>query len=332
MKWPWSRRSTQATRLALALQDNALAYVLAEAQPPGRFRILRHGVERPGPDSAEAYARRLAGMGFKGHAAVGMLRLPQYQIVQIEAPAVPPEELRTAARWQIRDMVSQHIDDLTLDVLRVGDEQARSGSSLFVVAGQNEAIRALMETAQILRCAMGVIDVQDLAQRNLQSLCAADLGVGLDRAHAAVTLSDDGQALLTICARDELFYTRRIDLGAGFAQLAWGGGMADASAAGLSLVEVGPDAERSQRLVVEIQRTLDLWDRTWPSLPLDRLLVYAGARTQELAGWLQQQLGQAVMPLDVSAHFEGFEGGSEEDHLLCWPLLGVLLRDEGRTL
>jgi len=330
MRWPWFRRRAPAVRLALALHDGALAYLLAERVQAQRWRILRLGVDRQEGDSTDALVKRLGGMGLRNHAAWGLLRPAQYQIVQIEAPAVPPEELRTAARWQIRDMVSQHIDDLTLDVLKVGDEEVRSTGSLFVVAGQNAAIRALMEIAQGLRCDLSVIDVQDLAQRNLQSLCAQDLGVG-ERAHAAVVLTDDSQALLTICARGELFYTRRIDLGVGFAQQAWSRGMV-AGKQDLSLIdETNPQAERSQRLVIEIQRTLDLWERTWPSLVLDRLLVQAGARTDEMVGWLRQELGQTVSPLDVIAHFEGFEEAGADEQQLCWPLLGLLLRDEGRT-
>jgi MSHA biogenesis protein MshI len=260
---------------------------------------------------------------------MGMLRPAQYQVLQIEAPAVPPEELRTAARWQIREMVSQHLDDLTLDVLKVGDEQVRATGSLFVVAAGNAEIRSLMQTAQALRCEVDVIDIHDLAQRNLQSALARRLGI-TGRAHAAVVVSDDSQALLTICANDELFYTRRIDLGEGFLRAAWGEGGDAQAAAGLTLA--GAEVDRAQRLVVEIQRSLDLWDRTWPMLVLDRILVQAGARTGEMARWLGQELGQAVLPLDVSPLFPGFEGGSDEDRRLCWPLLGVLLRSEDRKL
>jgi len=327
LKLPWFKRARQRHGLVLAWDGAALAYVQAQQEGPERFRVRRFGVLRPGDEGAEAFARRLAGLGLKGQAALGMLRSSQYQILQIEAPAVPPEELRTAARWQIREMVSQHLDDLTLDVLKVGDEQVRATGSLFVVAAGNAEIRAVMQTAQALRCEVDVIDIHDLAQRNLQSALARRLGLA-GRAHAAVVVSDDSQALLTICANEELFYTRRIDLGEGFMQAAWG---ADAGAeAGLTLA--GAEGDRAQRLVVEIQRSLDLWDRTWPMLVLDRILVQAGARTGEMARWLGQELGQAVLPLDVSALFPGFEGGSDEDRQLCWPLLGVLLRSEDRRL
>jgi MSHA biogenesis protein MshI len=327
---PFFGRRTQAEQLVLSWDGQVLAYVQAREEKSGVFRVQRIGVLRTGGDKAPDLARQLAALGLRGKAVRAMLRPAQYQILQIDAPAVPPEELRTAARWQIREMVSQHVDDLTLDVLRVGDERVRATGSVFVVAAPNAVIREVMQTAQAARCSVEVIDVQDLAQRNLQSALAQRQGAA-ERAHAAIVMTDDSQALLTICAYDELFYTRRIDLGAGFMQASWG--QADAPAVGdLTMVPAGQDVDRAQRLVVEIQRSLDLWDRTWPMLVLDRIGVQAGARTKELAALLASELGQTVAPLDVSALFPGFEGGSEADRQLCWPLLGVLLRREDRKL
>lgn len=327
----FGRRSTQTEQLVLAWDGQALAYVQARQEAAERYRVQRFGVLRPGGNkSTDELARQLVTAGLRGKAVRAMLRPAQYQVLQIDAPAVPPEELKTAARWQIREMVNLHLDDLTLDVLKVGDERVRASASVFVVAAPNAAIREVMETAQAARCNVDVIDIQDLAQRNLQSAQARRAGT-LERANAAIVMTDDGHALLTICAYEELFYTRRIDLGAGFMQAAWG----PASAMGEGSDELtmsGAENELSQRLVVEIQRSLDLWDRTWPSLVLDRISVQAGARTAEMASWLTRELGQTVGVLDVAALFPGFEGGSEADRQLCWPLLGVLLRSEGRRL
>ena len=327
----FGRRSAQTEQLVLAWDGQALAYVQAKQEGADRYRVQRFGVLRAGGNkSAEELARQLVTAGLRGKAVRAMLRPAQYQMLQIEAPAVPPEELKTAARWQIREMVNLHLDDLTLDVLKVGDERVRASGSVFVVAAPNAAIREVMETAQAARCSVDVIDIQDLAQRNLQSAQARRAGT-LERANAAIVMTDDGHALLTICAYEELFYTRRIDLGAGFMQASWGQATA-MDGGGDELTSSGAENELSQRLVVEIQRSLDLWDRTWPTLVLDRISVQAGARTAEMAGWLTRELGQAVGVLDVGALFPGFEGGSEADRQLCWPLLGVLLRSEGRRL
>jgi MSHA biogenesis protein MshI len=186
-----------------------------------------------------------------------------------------------------------------------------------------------MGIGEAMGCTVEVIDIQDMAQRNLQSAWT-HANATLERAHAALVVTEDHQAVLTISAYEELFYSRRIEVGAGFVVADWGG-------VGESVVEAGlgvapADSDRMQRLVVEIQRSLDLWDRTWPMLSLDSMSVYAGDRSDELARRLAQELGQAVNVLDVSALFPGFDGGTNADRLLCWPLLGSLMRTQSREL
>lgn len=386
MNWPWfGKRKSPREQLVLAWSDHALAYVQASRLDDGRMQVLRQGVERQGNDNAEDFAKRLGALGFKGRPARLMLRPAQYQVLQIDLPAVPPEELRAAARWQVREMVAQHIDDLTIDVLRVGDDQARTATHLFVVAAPNAVIREAMAMAAATRAKVDVIDVQDLAQRNLQTAHARQ-AQSLERAQAALVVTDEAQAVLTICANGELFYTRRIDVGAGFLQASWeaqaaaaspDGGLAagygapggydagygaapaygtaggygealgtgygndyggasgygDSGYGGAGAGDYGAGLPDSvQRLVTEIQRSLDLWDRTWSMLPLGGVSVQAGARSQELATTLGQALGQSVTLLDVAALFPGFTDSGDADSRLCWPLLGALLRDSGEAI
>lgn len=313
MRWLW-QRSRLSDRLVIAWSEKAMAYVHATPLKEGGFEVLRFGVERQGADSTEEFAKRLAALGFKGCQAFGMLRSAQYQMFQVEAPAVAPDELRAAARWKIRDMVDVHLDDLTLDVMRVGDEKGRANANLFVVTAANALIREVLEIGKAMRCTLDVIDIQGLAHRNLQTALARREG-RLARARAAIVLMDERYALLTISANEELYYKRRIDLGNTLAQEPW-----------------NQDSSAAQNLVVEVQRSLDLWERTWQDLPLDEVHVFAGDHSHEVMQALAQQLVQPVSVLDVSALFSGFEGGSDADRMLCWPLLGVLLRTESRKL
>ena len=85
-------------------------------------------------------------------------------------------------------------------------------------------------------------------------------------------------------------------------------------------------------MLVEVQRSLDLWDRSWSSLPLAGLKVLAGERSQELAAWLSRETGQTVGALDLGALFTGLEAFAPADVAVCAPLLGVLLRSETRKL
>ncbi len=346
----------------ISWSGKTFAFVRARQRADGLHELLKFGVERQGADSLEDFVRRLQALGLKGLAAQAMLRPGQYQVLQIDAPAVPPEELRSAARYQIREMIETHLDDVTLDVMRVGDGQQKGAGHLFVVAATNAVVREVRDLCDAMPWPLPVVDIQETAQRNLQCALAA-LDGHADRATAALVLIDGQQAVLTISARDELFYTRRFDLPEGFLTHSWGQGdnasaaadqaftpvdeyVPDYSVGGVSYgndysgaragvgnaTDGAGDDGPAQRLLVEVQRSLDVWDRSWSSMPLQCLRVFAGERSAELSRWLATQLGQTVLPMEVNALFPGFESGSAQDQAQCLPLLGVLMRTVGRKL
>jgi len=355
MRWPW-QRSRSADQWVLSWSGQVLAFVHAKRLSEGTFQVLSMGVESQGGDDQGAFVKRLQGMGLKGAQATIMLRSEQYQLLQIDTPAVPPEELRAAARYQVREMLQTHVDDVTIDVMRVGDGQHKGSGHSFVVAATNQVVKEALDLANAVGCEVSVIDIQESAQRNLQTALTQGDGT-LARANAALILDDAHQAVLTIAANEELFYTRRFDLPEGFLTGTWGQSIEvvapvdgftpveeyvpDYAGVGTSYGQdysdsrapalaasggTSADDERSQRLVVEIQRSLDVWDRTWSSLPLNGLRVFAGDRSLELAQWLTQQLGQSVTAMDVSTLFTGFEAARSQDQAMCLPLLGILLR------
>jgi MSHA biogenesis protein MshI len=172
---------------------------------------------------------------------------------------------------------------------------------------------------------------------------------------------------LTISANEELFYTRRFELPDGFLAASWGqdesapdrsvdsvesyipvgdyvpdSSMGDASYSGdfsdrraaliPTLAIPAKDNDKAQRFLVEVQRSLDLWSRTWARLPLNKVHIYAGERSQELSAWFGIQTGQTVVPMDVSSLFPGFERAAERDKALCLPLLGALKRTKSRKI
>jgi len=367
MRWPWRRRAG-GEQLVVSWAGQQLAFVLADTTQVGRYPILKYGVEKQGTDSLEDFIKRLQGLGLKGFATTIMMRPEQCQLLQIDAPAVPPEELRAAARYQIKELLTAHVDDITLDVMRVGDGEQKGSGQLFVAAANNTVLREALAIADAMGWTVGVIDIQECAQRNLQS-AAMKLEGRLERADATLVL-DQTQALLTISANEELFYTRRIELPDGFYDASWLPAEEDANAAAADAyvpvqayvpdfnvggVSHGTDYsipepdygaatrgaidpktragnEKAERFSLEVQRSLDIWSRTWSSLPLDSVRVSVGERSAELAAWLDQQLGQSVVALDLSTPFPGFDGGVLNGTAICAPLLGVLLRTETRKL
>lgn len=361
MRWPWKRAASQ-DQLVVSWSDKTLAYVRARAGAGGVVEVLQMGVERQGADGLDDLVHRLQALGLKGLQARVMLRPEQYQILQIDVPPVAPEELRSAARFQIREMVDAHIDDITLDVMRVGDGQQKGTPHLFVLAAATAKVREVLDLGEALHWAVSVIDIQETAQRNLQTLLARRDG-RLERADATLLIAGDQLAVLTISANEELFYTRRLELPEGFMDMSWGqgagavvapvnaftpvdeyvpdynvGGVSygndyTAAQAPLAATSGDPgDTDRSQRFLVEVQRSLDLWDRSWSHMPLAGLRVSAGARSAELATWLAREMGLPVSAMDLGAQFQGLPAVADADQAYCLPLLGVLLRTESREL
>ncbi len=313
MRWPWKRQASDE-QLVVSWSGQMLAFVLARRNTNGTHQLLKWGVERQGKGTLEHFVHRLEGLGLKGRPAHIMLRPEQCQVLQIDAPSVAPEELRAAARYQIKDMLQVPVDEVTLDVMRVGDESQKAKGQLFVVAATTAIVRSVIELGESMQWTMSVVDVQETAQRNLQSALALRDGVN-DRANAALVLVPGQQAVLTICVNDELFYTRRFAVADGFFASSW---------------VFNGDDDMAQQLLVEVQRSLDVWDRSWFNMPLAVFRVYAGERGSGLAEWLGPQLGQKVVPMDLNAMFPGFESATLMGLAPCLPLLGVLLRNERR--
>lgn len=328
MRWPWTPRRS-AHRLLLRRTGSGHAFVLtdgapAEQRPP---RLLRWGLL---PDARPVAAGE----------AIALLEPVDYQILKVDTPQVPPEELKSAARWQVKELVDADTAELTLDVMHVGGDVERAQRQLFVIAARNSAISALTGSAAGIHADITVVDVWETALRNLvtQQARQDDLAA---RACAAIHI-DPTQCLLVICSGDELFYTRRIEADPGLLARARGE-QPEASPQDLPLgFEYQPggafDAVALQEspLVVELQRSIDVWERSWPELPLARLYVVTAEHGADVAALIQRELGQRTVALDALAAFAPEapppEGEARQALAACLPLLGAALRTESRQL
>jgi MSHA biogenesis protein MshI len=341
MRFPWNKKPARSSgRLAIAIDNDAFSYV----ELIGR-QVVRSGTQPCGSDNPQQLARRVKALNLPGADVLTVLGLSDCQLLQIEAPAVPADEMRAAARWQIRDQVDIPVEELMLDVLAVGDQRAQHRRQLFVAAARNARVAELGAWMESAGLQPSVFDIAELAQRNLQCALAAQQGRGADA--SAALMVHGSQCLLTICANGELFYARRLDWNS------WSLGDMPAPAPveaatpartndlmsmeleGVDIVDYGAEPQDSSdaqhdntpRLAIEVQRSLDAWERFWPELPLQRLWVQAGDRTDALQGLLMRTLSLTVEAFDSSALFS-LAPESERPALM---LLGGLLRDDVRT-
>lgn len=366
MKLPWSRQQGQG-RLAFAWHNAAFCWVHAEGS-----RVLACGLESRaeagrgaglgggsggagsgagggapvGADSDEdaAFARRIRSLGLPDARVTAVLPLAACQLLQVEAPVVPAEELKAAARWKIKELVEGRLEDLTIDVMNVGDSRAKSRGQIYVAAAATRELRALSQWSEAARLPLEVIDIRETAQRNVQTAVAHARGRA-ERANAALVVHG-GTALLTLSAGGELFHARRLEWNPRWLDVASAVPVASLDPQGpisdyadLDIVDYGAEDHAAAAaqgevapIVLEMQRSLDVWDRSWPDLPLDRLVVHAQEHTDALVQLLGETLPLPVEALDFDALFPGLDRACTSTALrhAVVPLLGALLRDHHR--
>jgi MSHA biogenesis protein MshI len=334
MRWPFKPRAS-TSRLAVTSEPDRFAFALVD----GSGHLRAAGV-LPQGDSAQELARRVRGLNLPGRDVLAVLPLEHAQLLAVDAPAVKPEELKAAARWRIKDLVDARLDELTIDVMPVGDERPRPNRQVFVAAVQTARIQELAERIRSAGLELSVVDMAETTQRNVQ--CALAEAAGLSGRATAALVRHGPQCLLTLCAAGELFYARRLDwedlptLAPQAAPLA----MAEAPLESMDFVDYGAEPDGSEgdgsapRLVVELQRSMDVWERSWPDMPLAAMWLQLGEDSSTWAALMRTALGRPVDVLDAERLFPGLGAlvpSPSERHALM-PLLGALLRSETRQI
>jgi MSHA biogenesis protein MshI len=193
-----------------------------------------------------------------------------YQLQVMDAPEVPDEELRDAVRWRLNDVLDYPADTATVDVFSVpGDPGSPTRTrSVYAVAARNELIAERMESFSDARLSLRVIDIPEMAQRNMAAMYETP-----GRALALLSLSAD-RGLLTFTAAGELYLARGIDIGL----------------AQLGHAEGDLRKQLLDRLVLEVQRSLDHFDRQFSFLTLSRLVLAPLPEDSGLEAYLAENL------------------------------------------
>jgi MSHA biogenesis protein MshI len=236
------------------------------------------------------------------------LQVGEYQLLQVEPPAVAPEEMKAAIRWRIKELIDYSPEEATLDILEIPEDRKTTRNRfVYVACSPNNIIQRYVRAFQAARVPLLAIDIPELAQRNLARLFEpAGRGIAL--------LSFDSKgSLVTVSCAGELYLARRIEL-----TLA-------------QLMAAGDEQRQSmmERLVLELQRSLDNLERQYRSISVAKMLVSPVPDTVPLRDFLGQNLQMPVETLklheviDFSAVSDMDDPARQGEYL---PLLGAALR------
>ena len=240
-----------------------------------------------------------------------LLPARQYQMQLIDAPNVPEAEMKSALRWRLKDVLGYPVESATVDIMAIPTEQAAAGRgrSVYAVSARNQDIESRMRMFAQARIALRVIEVAEMAQRNLAILFESD-----QRALAMLSFSEEG-GLLTFTARGELYLSRRIEI----------------SLEQLIGVRAEMRDQLFERIALELQRSLDHFDRQFSNIPLARLLLAPLPDELGLSAYLAANLSapvEAVNLGDVLDFHEVPELREPAEQMMRWQTLGTALRVE----
>ncbi|WP_308602476.1 MULTISPECIES: agglutinin biogenesis protein MshI [unclassified Massilia] len=245
---------------------------------------VRQAVFYAGTDHAELLEK--AGRDLHAHAyrAITVLSPGEYQILLVDAPNVAVDELKTAVRWRLKDLLDFHVDDATIDVADLpvdANAAVRAQHSMFAVAARNSVIGARQKLFSAAKVDLSVIDIPEMAQRNISAL-VEPAGRGV----AMLSFGEDG-GLLTVSYRGELYLARRIDI------------------ALAQLLDEDHDRKNASfdRVTLELQRSLDNFERQYSFISVAKL-VLAPSPITGLDEYLSSNLYTPVETLDLATVFD----------------------------
>ena len=286
-------------------RETALAIVRRQ---PNANPLLKHCGIHP---SAEVKPEHILSALIQGsqlaHAPVsGVVGNDDYQLVQVEAPDVPANELRAAVRWKMRDVVTFPVEDATVDVFDVPSSPRRTQSHMkFAVAARNDAIKKIVDLLEHRARGFDSIDIPELCLRNLCVLLPQD-----EKGVALLALSEDF-AQLVITRKGVLYVARRIEL--------------------MKRDDIDLDESHSDiaagALALEIQRSVDYYESHFDQPAIhDLVIAPSEPRTRQLVRALTSETSLNIEVFEVERYFEVAPGIEIDTR---WPgliALGAALR------
>ena len=275
----FKRTKKHAACMTIAFLDDGIAAASITRVPEGKpvlaLSAFQAGAQPVTGEQLDKFGKEI---GASDYQFTTLLGNGEYQMLNVDAPNVLPEELKTAVRFRLQDMIDYHVDDATIDVLDIPVDKggASRTHTMFAVAARNSVIAQRQGLFEAAKLKLTVIDIPEMAQRNISALAEAP-GRGL----AMLSFHADG-GLLTVTFNGELYLARRIDVS--LPQLLDG------------------DIERRNgcfdKITLELQRSLDHFERQFHFIAVARLLL-APSGAPALHDYLSANLYMPVEELDL---------------------------------
>ena len=312
------KSKNQSVAAVIPSEEGISVATLKSGEGKPQLKVCDFSPWEEGVEHEKQLAQKAKEFSLSKHDCSTVMGLGEYSVLSVDAPDVPPAELRAAVRWQVKDLIDYHIDDAVIDVF---DSPPSGGQAqqnkMYVVASRTSTVREHVDQLQDADINLTTIDIPEMVLRNITSrLPENEAGV------AMVYLTRE-RGLIVVARQSTLYFARTLDIGYQYLNQ----GVSDDS--GLSL----ESNAAFDRLVLEVQRSLDYYDRYF-SQPAVAGLVLAPME-QPVPGldeYINQALGLSVRHLDLSEIVDCESPLSMAQQAHCLTAIGAALRQEPVSL
>jgi MSHA biogenesis protein MshI len=229
-----------------------------------------------------------------------VLEYPNYQIVQVEKPKVPDNELKEAIRWSLKDLVTTPVEDITLDIIDIPKNGVDDIAYVYVVFSPNKVIAELSNRLIDANMQLKTIEARMMAQRNIANLLAAP-----EQGEAMISFSHTG-ALLTFTHQGEICNARFIELDVN-------------------------RADSYEKISLEIQRSLDGFESKFRNVFIKKLLVAPFSVRDSFCNHLREAIYTKIETFELEDIFDfspKIDLGDMSRQASFFDVLGAALREE----
>lgn len=302
----FARKTTKADGL-LGIETGpegiALAHVL---RVPGEApRLLNCLFRKAAPAEQPSLLKRLVSeLGLTGMPVNLLLHPATYQMLLLDSPDVPAEELRDAMRWRVKDLIAEPIDQVVVDAFSLPEDAYRGRSRMVYCAVLGKArMQAWLDMIEQAGLQTQSIDVTEMAFRNLGLLAGAEgMNIALLRLRSS-------EGLICVQNGADLYMARRIEQGLDHA------------------------SDDFATVTLEIQRSLDYFESQLGKGYINRLLLLPAKRNAAATlQALSTGLAVKLQALDLRELFPGQAAAEldEQEQAYCMAAVGAALRQEVR--
>ncbi|MGV8841840.1 MAG: MSHA biogenesis protein MshI [Pseudomonas sp.] len=267
--WPIRKKITAVGLLGIEVGPEGIALARVVRMPGAAPRLLDCLFRKAAPAQQAAELKKLvAELGLAGMPVNLLLHPGDYQMLLLDSPDVPAEELRDAMRWRVKELIAEPLDQMVIDAFVLPADAYRGRSKMAYCAVLDKArmsgYGALIEQAGLK---LSSIDVTEMAFRNLGLLFGAEsLNIALLRLRSS-------EGLICVQHGADLYMARSIEHG----------------------------LERAQQdfssVTLEIQRSLDYFESQLGKGYINRLLLLPMKRDADAT--LQALIGGLAVKLQV---------------------------------